>query len=141
MYRTTKREMMAVQWTGDNDLDIQIWVGTTHEGKDGFVRMSPTVAKLYVAANGLWINLPVGEWILRDHLGFYPCADVVFRKNYEEFDAVVPASVVAEGVVQMKHNEALEWVKRNVAKESWPTLAGLLLGNAITNGIDRARNK
>lgn len=160
MYRTNQRELMAVQWTGDNDKEIQQWIGQTHEGKEGFSRVPQNqssylkVGKLYVAANGVWLNIQVGSWIMRDMLGFYPCDDVVFRKNYEEFDATLPAPTsdgegtvvpwakpvpAAEGVIHAGPGEALLWIKSHVNKSDWPALAGLLLGTSISEGLQRAR--
>lgn len=96
-------EIMAMQWTGENYQDVLKWVGWM-QNMDGDVR-SPRfaapdaryeddvdgpgelihddgLARLWVEANHAWLPIEVGEWILQDRLGFYPCKDPIFQENY-----------------------------------------------------------
>lgn len=69
----------AMQWTGDNLQEIWDW--TTAEVVYGPTEVNPL--RLYVGANEAWLDLEVGEWILKDALGFYPCKAGMFANNYE----------------------------------------------------------
>lgn len=96
----------AMQWTGDNIQELWDWVGAGNlygpvpEEHDGEMTRAATPAKLWVAANGAWLDLEIGEWIIRDKLGFYPCKDSVFAENYAPEDGsgilVVPPGIKAD---------------------------------------------
>lgn len=101
----------AIQWTGKNTAEVKAWMtsaihrdGTGDPGGSNialFVKrrskdMTTTLftnlitapkddvtAALWVAANGQYLGIVDGEWILKDSLGFYPCADSVIRATYE----------------------------------------------------------
>lgn len=69
----------AMPWTGNNIDQLWDWAGADNI-------YGPTVAnplRLYVAANQAWLDLEVGEWILRDSAGFYPCKAEIFAATYE----------------------------------------------------------
>lgn len=84
----TKRPVTieAMQWTGNNVQDLWEWVGADNLYGPLPVGdpLSPdgSPARLYVAANDAWLDLDVGEWIIRDRLGFYPCKAEMFRASY-----------------------------------------------------------
>ncbi|OZC59248.1 hypothetical protein CH276_22640 [Rhodococcus sp. 06-470-2] len=80
--------VQAIQWTGDNPYAVRAFTGvhkvqpsgdhyvfTTQDGVDH--------AKLYVAANDAWLEVEVGEWIIRDEHGYYPCKAERFIESYE----------------------------------------------------------
>ena len=72
----------AMQWTGENVQELQEWAGV------GGI-LGPTEAKplrLYVAANDAWLDLEVGEWIIEDPKGFYPCKVDIFEATYEQVE-------------------------------------------------------
>ena len=78
-YRKRPVVVEAMQWTGNNVDALQDWAGVT-------TVLGPTLAKplrLFVAANQAWLDLEVGEWVIRDSLGFYPCKAEIFAKTYE----------------------------------------------------------
>ena len=86
-----------MQWTGDNINDLWEWVSAEFlygplaaepaVGPDSLGRACPAQparpARLYVAANDAWLDIEVGEWIIRDSLGFYPCKPDIFAATYE----------------------------------------------------------
>lgn len=84
-YQTRRVVRDCEQWTGENaeflsakfGLDVLfVWDGD---------RPEPTlVCSIYVNANDAWLVLQVGEWIIRDSHGIYPCKDDVFHEKYEE---------------------------------------------------------
>jgi hypothetical protein len=97
MYRKKPVVNEAQQWTGDNIHDLWEWItaaflygptpaepaiGPDASGK-GCTAQPARLARLYVAANDAWLNLEVGEWIIKDSLGFYPCKAEVFAATYE----------------------------------------------------------
>lgn len=47
--------------------------------------MVPSIS-IYVEANGAWLNIEEGEWIIKDAKGIYPCKDDVFREKYRPMD-------------------------------------------------------
>lgn len=69
----------AMQWTGGNINDLWDWAGA--DNIYGPTEASPL--RLYVAANDAWLNLEVGEWIIRDSEGYYPCKPDIFAATYE----------------------------------------------------------
>lgn len=84
-YTSRPTTITAGQWTGGNIQELWGWVGADNlygplPEED---RRSARPAKLYVAANAAWLDLEIGEWIIKDDLGFYPCKDSVFRKKYQ----------------------------------------------------------
>lgn len=86
-YTSIPTTISALQWRGDVD---QMWDWTTPAAFYGPIpaeyRRAATPARLYVAANNAWVDLDIGEWVIRDDLGFYPCKDSVFRKKYRKLD-------------------------------------------------------
>lgn len=95
-------EVEAVRWTGKNTGEVKAWMMSQYLAEDEhtsdpqiamFVRrrasgMTETLfrnlianpapdvtAALWVAASDQYVGLVSGEWILKDSLGFYPCAD------------------------------------------------------------------
>lgn len=77
-YTSRPTTITAGQWTGANLDEIKAWVG--NDNLDHWV--SGTALTLWVEANTSWLPLEVGEWIIKDDLGFYPCKDSVFRAKY-----------------------------------------------------------
>jgi hypothetical protein len=79
----------GVQWTGDNLAEVQEFTGEmlfdTLEAEDATDNPDFT-AELWVAANGIWIGIETGEWILVDAVGYYPCKDAIMQKNWERVD-------------------------------------------------------
>lgn len=89
-YISNPTRITAMQWTGNNIAELRDWVGAGNlygpfPAED---RLAATPARLYVAANNAWLDLAVGEWILQDTLGFYPCNNEVFRAKYRALDIV-----------------------------------------------------
>lgn len=44
--------------------------------------------ELWVAANGAWLRVVPGEWVIRDSLGFYPCQEEKFQETYDDAELV-----------------------------------------------------
>ena len=89
-YITKIVEREAIRWTGENADLVKAFVGTVNEGynknQEAFSCDPENGAhfdRLYVAANREWLALDIGEWIIKDDLGFYPCKDSVFHEKYE----------------------------------------------------------
>lgn len=98
IYRKKPIVIEAMQWDGSNIADLWEWVtaeflygpipaepayGPDADGK-GCDAQPARPAGLYVAANDVWVNIEIGEWIIRDSLGFYPCKPSIFDTTYEE---------------------------------------------------------
>lgn len=86
-YRKRPIELQAIQWTGENEAEIQAWTGRSIFYKldvEDRGENPDATATLYVAANSVWLGLEPGEWILKDSKGFYPCKPDVFAETYEE---------------------------------------------------------
>lgn len=86
-YRKKPVEVEAVQWNGNNTPAVMEFVGN-HVADNGdelltFVPLAYPKPKLWVAANKSWIDVEIGEWFIRDSLGFYPCKPVIFETTYE----------------------------------------------------------
>ena len=92
-YRKKPIVIKAAQWTGDNILDLWEWVGAgSLMGPlpvGDALEPEGRAAHLFVAANNSWLPLEVGEWIIQDSLGFYPCKAEMFATTYERVERVV----------------------------------------------------
>ena len=77
----------AIQWTGSNPYAVREFTGVHvyPSGADHVVfttQKGPLLAELYVAANAAWVSIEVGEWVIRDSRGFYPCKPDIFEAMY-----------------------------------------------------------
>lgn len=80
-------DIEAVQWTGKNLEEVEDFVGKTPQGYKGFFIEGEDDREggvLWIQANTNWSGIEIGEWILHDSRGFYPCKDDIFKKKYEE---------------------------------------------------------
>ena len=92
LFQSKLRTIEGVQWTGDNAQELREFCTTTATGiSGGFHTLYPEdtddnpdwTAELWVAANGVWVGIETGEWVLRDSVGYYPCKDEIMQKNWE----------------------------------------------------------
>ena len=81
----------AVQWTGDNTADILRFTGNhmvDGEQRLTFVPLAWPGPRLWIAAkmpvNSKWVDVEVGDWIIKDSQGFYPCKPDRFEATYME---------------------------------------------------------
>jgi hypothetical protein len=85
-YRKKPVVIQAMQWTGDNEAEIQAWTGAGrfHEIDPEDRGDDPdATGALLVDANSAWLTIEPGEWVLRDQAGFYPCKAAIFAATYE----------------------------------------------------------
>ena len=81
-YRKRPVVVEAIRWTGENLHALLDWAGAD-------VVTGPTpdlghpLLRLYVAANDATLTLQVGEWVIKDASGFYPCNADRFAETYE----------------------------------------------------------
>lgn len=86
-------EVWAIQFDGKNFEAVHAFVGNRYiEGQQTrafnpigtYLTGDPSVtpAELWVEANQSVLPIEVGEWIIRDKLGFYPCKDSTFTDTY-----------------------------------------------------------
>lgn len=100
-YRRRPGEIEAVQFTGENWVEMVTFTGTrkAEDGRQVMVfnprgtfllsffantESAGAEAELWVAAKGANVYIHRGEWVLKDEKGFYPCKDDEFKKLYEE---------------------------------------------------------
>ena len=87
-FRKQPVEVEAIQWTGDNPAAVRAFTGThqpdpNRSGNHMVFTTQSGHGELYVAANGAWLGIEVGEWIIRDSRGFYPCKSDIFDATYD----------------------------------------------------------
>jgi len=82
-YRTRIVVRDCEQWTGDNEDFLAEKFGEDILFTWGEIPGTLN-ASIWVEANQEWLDIEVGEWIIKDSLGIYPCKDEVFREKYEE---------------------------------------------------------
>lgn len=82
-YRKLPVVIEAVQWTGYNEAVVAMFVGLPGYGEPAKFIVGDTMAKLWVAANGDYLNIKPGEWIIKDASGCYPCLPERFAETYE----------------------------------------------------------
>lgn len=99
-YRRKPTVVEAIQWDGHNLADVQKFVGimSNMDGDASTVRfLGPRAldddgeriwinpaARLWVEANESWVLVPIGQWVLKDDAGFYPCKADIFAATYED---------------------------------------------------------
>jgi hypothetical protein len=95
-YRKKPVVIEAVQFTGENFAELAAFCGS-HPDSSGHLEIATfnrigtyllddkpgVLGELWVAANGAWLGLVQGEWVIHDSLGFYPCKPDVFEATYE----------------------------------------------------------
>ena len=87
----------ACQWTGTNEAELLAWGADVHGSTHPLIKPVPEGSlMLWVEANQRWLPLELGEWVIRDRHGFYPCKADVFADTYVEAHEV-PAEVEAQG--------------------------------------------
>lgn len=103
-FRKRPVEVEAMQWTGDNAAAMRAFTGVhkTESGGEHLVFTTQSgYGELFVAANGAWLPLEIGEWVLHDTRGFYPCKPDIFAETYgpdtKPLTAAVEVRVIAEG--------------------------------------------
>lgn len=88
-FRKKPVEIEAIQWTGKNPAAVRAFTGMHKlpNGGDHFVFTTQSGhGELFVAANGAWLDIEVGEWVIQDARGFYPCKPDIFEKTYEKVE-------------------------------------------------------
>lgn len=75
----------AVQWTGDNEGELDAFCSTEFDVLGAPVDDDPeATAQVFDRLHSTWILVYAGDWIIRGLRGeFYPCRDSVFRESYE----------------------------------------------------------
>jgi len=81
-YKTRSVVRDAERWTGYNQSFLTDKFGTDIEFPVDTLN-DMVYARIWVDANREWLDLEVGEWIIRDSHGIYPCKDDVFHEKYE----------------------------------------------------------
>jgi hypothetical protein len=83
-YRKCPIVIEAMQWTGQNLADLRLRTGGNFDFIDPEDRSADPAAtgQVFVDANGVWIPVEPGEWIIRDSRGFHPCKADVFAETY-----------------------------------------------------------
>lgn len=77
--RYTKRPVTieAMQYTGDNYLELSAWCHYVHK-MTGYTQVMDFL-------HGTWINFGKGDWIIKGtHGEYYPVNELVFTELYEE---------------------------------------------------------
>ena len=70
-------EVEAVQWTGDNAKEIQVFV-------KGFVFGHEHDKNLFIVTFKSGMNVNIGDYIIKGvNGGFYSCKPDIFKKTYE----------------------------------------------------------
>ncbi len=88
-FRKIPVTVAAIQWTGDNEAEIQALTG-----KANFYPVGPEdredpdqTATVYDKLHSTWVNVYTGQWIVRGVRGeFYPLADEVRTETYEDVE-------------------------------------------------------
>lgn len=71
--------VMAMQWTGDNTDALSRWTE-----KAFYVSPVDNKARLWASSVAQYIDMEVGDWVLKNDLGFSPRKEETFRKEYRK---------------------------------------------------------
>jgi hypothetical protein len=83
-------EIEAIQWTGDNPYAVREF-GGMHKVEGGGAHMVFTAqegidkAELYVSSSNQWHPVSIGDWIIKDGMGFRACDKDIFAAHYEGY--------------------------------------------------------
>lgn len=82
-YKTKPFEVEAVQWTGENGLDLNKFSeGGFNFGNDP--QGNAAWAEVYDYLQQTWVNVNMNDFIIRGSKGeYYPCDPEVFNAKYE----------------------------------------------------------
>lgn len=92
MARFRKRpvEVDAMQFTGDNDMDIMVFIVAGPGGDrsgwqvDGTESKVPAHRFVWDYLHDTWVRVNPGDWVIRGvHGEHYPCNEGVFGETYE----------------------------------------------------------
>ena len=87
-FRTRPVEIEAARWTGNNLEEMIEWTENNFKIRgidESSLNPSGWVAQVYDKLHFTWINVLIGQWIVRGAKGeFYPCDDETFHWKYEE---------------------------------------------------------
>lgn len=88
-YRKKPIVIEAMQWTGDNTAALRSWTDGNFQPLDPEDRGAnpDATAQVFVDANGVWCPIELGEWIIRDSKGFYPCKADIFAETYDAVES------------------------------------------------------
>lgn len=88
-YRKKPVEIEAVQFTGDNEAEVQALTGADYfnvlDADDRMHSDDPEMtAQVFDVLHSTWVGVYDGQWIIRGVKGeVYPCAADVFTATYE----------------------------------------------------------
>lgn len=75
-YRKRPIEIKAIQWTGDNYVDVCIFMGRTALREDNYIIIETLDGKMKAS---------IGDYIIKGiENEFYPCKPDIFEKTYEK---------------------------------------------------------
>lgn len=151
-FSTKPFEIEAIQFTGDNLLEVQDFVGVLEDGDTFGFRMikdrrkewpaDEPVAKVYDYLQSEWIPVKMNDWIIKGMKGeFYPC-------NSEVFEAKYTLSLSERTKNLQGNSDAQDWAsvwmdymrtKPHIAFDEGVMLCWF--ANAIMAGYDEARNR
>lgn len=77
-YRKKPVEVEAVRWTGRNDKEMKEFLGLT---SSWWLNVADSIT---IDTPGEKDIVKIGDWIIKDGGGFYPCGAETFDATYEE---------------------------------------------------------
>lgn len=89
-YSTKPFQIQAVQFTGDNEAEVQELTG-----KENFYYLEPEDrtddpdlrGSVFDYLHSTWVGVKPGQWIIKGNKGeFYPCDPEIFEAKYERAD-------------------------------------------------------
>lgn len=144
-HRKRAAEITAVQWTGRNIEELRKVCGGRFNPLDPVDSGDPRCTAEVLAANGLWVPLPTGEWVVRD-----PDDTLTVTSDEQldaEYEALTPAGTHTvtvmqawrpgfEPMYQVEHPEAchrqryeqicpFDHLRREVGTAAWPVEPGV----------------
>jgi len=85
-FRQRSKHFNAMQYTGDNAMDILKWIDPTFKVDDNF---DPDPTKgLEVNLKDGCVRLKLGDWIAKENDGYYYYSISLFRSLFEEIETI-----------------------------------------------------
>jgi hypothetical protein len=81
-------EVEAIEWTGDNEAEVQAFVPGCFYAVDPEDRENSDdpecTAEVFDVLHSTWVGVKTGQWVIRGVKGeFYPCDPEVLAETYE----------------------------------------------------------
>ncbi|MFD7996870.1 hypothetical protein [Streptomyces mexicanus] len=146
-YRKKPVEVDTIQWTGDNETDVQAFTGRQNfyalDDADRAGSDDPeATATVYDKLHSTWVLVYTGQHIVRGVKGeFYPIAEDVLAETYEPADSAPPAdrATVLREAYEIAYAEGMRLNALEAEIGAGPYRGALAVAHLLRKAISEAQ--